>query len=68
MTDQIRPLAQRLELGWAKIDDARDAGNIAEAQRLTDHWLTLERQYRAAADEINYANPEQHAYQWRTAA
>lgn len=58
--DDATKLAQRLEYGWAKIDEANERGHIAMANELTDFWLKLEQQYRAAADEINYANPEQH--------
>ena len=43
-------LAQRLELGWAKIDEAREANDLIREQQWTDHWLELEAQYRAAFD------------------
>lgn len=50
MTDPIRVLEQRLEHGWALIDEAVDARDNTEAQRLTDHWLRVEAEYRAACD------------------
>ena len=50
MTDPIRVLEQRLEHGWALIDEAIDARDNTEAQRLTDHWLRVEAEYRAACD------------------
>ena len=43
-------LAQRLELGWAKIDEAREADDLIREHQWTDHWLELEAQYRAAFD------------------
>jgi hypothetical protein len=61
-------LDKRLSHGWSVIDTALEERKFDEAQRLTDFWLDLLMQYQAVADDINYADPEQHAHQWRTAA
>lgn len=56
MTD-LEQTAERLQNGWVLIDKTRDA---EQAQRLTDHWLTLEQQYRTLCDERDWQNPEHH--------
>lgn len=56
-------LAQRLEHGWALIDEATDAGDHAEAQRLTDHFLNLLEQYQREQDALHWEIAAQH--EWR---
>jgi hypothetical protein len=47
----IRELDQRLERGWTLIDEARESGDYTKEQTMTDHWMSLEAQYRALWDE-----------------
>lgn len=56
-------LAQRLEHGWALIDEATDSGDHAEAQRLTDHFLNLLEQYQREQDALHWEIAAQH--EWR---
>jgi hypothetical protein len=63
MTADLTALTKRLEHGWALIDEAMDAKNHTEAQRLTDHWLSLLEQYQSAADVTLWEIAAQH--EWR---
>ena len=53
-------LEQRLEHGWALIDEA---STPEEAHRLTDHWLNLLDQYQREQDVLHWEIAAQH--EWR---
>jgi hypothetical protein len=49
MTPEITALDQRLELGWARIDEANDP---VLTFGWTDFWITLLHEYERACDAI----------------
>jgi hypothetical protein len=59
----LTAITKRLEHGWALIDEAMDAKQHTEAQRLTDHWLVVEKEYRREADVTLWEIESQH--EWR---
>lgn len=50
--DRTHLLADRLDVGWRRIDEERDPARKA---RLEDDWIDLLREYAAAVDRSNEA-------------
>lgn len=48
----VKALSARLERGWQVIEEARQAGNRREADRLERHWLRLLEEYERRADAL----------------
>lgn len=59
----LTALTKRLEHGWALIDEANDAGDHIEGQRLCDHWVALLAEYQREADVTLWEIDVQH--DWR---
>lgn len=53
---------QRLELGWAKIDDALERKDAAEWDRLSTFWCALLIQHQNEMLPGLWELPEQHDY------